>query len=51
MEDSKEFILQAKINNLQFPNKMNNLPLVLVIYTHYWFFQTPESLNVDENEK
>ena len=30
---------------------MNNLPLVLVIYNHYWFFQTPEHLNVDKNEK
>ena len=30
---------------------MNNLPLVVVVYTHYWFFQQPESLNVGKKEK
>ena len=30
---------------------MNNLPLVVVVYTHYWFFQQPESLNVGKSKK
>ena len=46
MEDSKDTRHKTQIFF-----KMNNLPLVVVVYSHYWFFQQPESLNVGKSEK
>ena len=47
-----EWKIQNKIYyTLRIFLNMNNLPLVVVVYTHYWFFQRPESLNDGKKEK
>ena len=47
-----EWKIQNKIYyTLRIFLNMNNLPLVVVVYTHYLFFQRPESLNDGKKEK